>query len=151
MASSVARRAVGMAILRVLSVTFFCTFLLNPHCDLEPDFIIRKQMKHRFQRYIVHMEMFSIFHTRFKYISRQTIRHSAHSNEKGANAVKCQKPCQKQPLPLETRRPHLIHQCWAHPTHHPKRHLDPISRFATIHSQTDTQTHTDGLDDRSIT
>jgi len=41
------------------------------------------------------------------------------------------------------------------PTHHPKRHPDPISRFATVHPpdrQTNRQTDrpTDGLGDRSV-
>ena len=45
MASSAAGRAAGgNAILRVLSVTL-CTFLLNPHFDLEPDYIVRKPVK----------------------------------------------------------------------------------------------------------
>jgi len=30
------------------TVLHFCTFLLNPHFDLEPGYIIRKPMKHRF-------------------------------------------------------------------------------------------------------
>jgi len=43
------------------------------------------------------------------------------------------------------------------PTHHPKRHPDPVCRFATIHfpdTDTETDRHTDrptyGLDDSSI-
>jgi len=48
----------------------------------------------------------------------------------------------------------LLHPSSTDPTHHPKRHLDPISRFATIpfldrptHRLTDRPT--DGIDDRS--
>jgi len=43
------------------------TFILNTHFDLEPDCIIRKPIKQRFQRYIVHTEMFSPFHARVEY------------------------------------------------------------------------------------
>ena len=38
-------------------------------------------MKHRFQPYIVRMEILSTFHTGVEYISWLTIHHSAHSNE----------------------------------------------------------------------
>jgi len=48
-------------------VLHFCTFLLNPHFDLEPDHIVRKPIKRRFQRYIVRMEIFSTFHARVEY------------------------------------------------------------------------------------
>jgi len=67
MASSAAgraRRAAGMAILHVLIECF----LLHPHFDLEPDYITRKPMKHRFQLYIVSSEILSTFHTRVRYI-----------------------------------------------------------------------------------
>ena len=79
MASSAARhvrRVAGMAI-------FACVkcFLLNPDFDLEPDYMGRKPMKDRFQLCIVHIEILSTFHTRVEYISRRTIRHSAHSNQ----------------------------------------------------------------------
>jgi len=62
-------------------VLHFCTFLLNPHFDLEPHYIVRKPIKRRFQRYIVHTEIFSTFHAPVKYIYQQTIRHSTHSNQ----------------------------------------------------------------------
>ena len=48
-------------------------FLLNPHFDLEPDYIIRKPRKGRFQRYIVRTEIFSTFHARVEYISVKTV------------------------------------------------------------------------------
>jgi len=51
----------------------FFTFLLKPHFDLEPDCIVRKPIKRRFQQYLVHTEILSTFHTRVKYISRRTI------------------------------------------------------------------------------
>jgi len=57
------------------------TIAFNSAYDLEPDYIVRNRMKHRFQLHIVHTEIYSTFHTRVKYTSRRTIRHSAHSNE----------------------------------------------------------------------
>jgi len=95
-----------------------CTFLLNPHFDLEPGYIIIKPMKHRFQRYIVHGETLSTFHTQSNtFLSKQYVIPTIETNG-GANAEKCQKPCQKQPLPLEARGPHLIRQC-LDPPHSP--------------------------------
>jgi len=51
--------------------------------------------------------------------------------------------------------PDIIHHPSTDPTHHPKRHLDPISRFATIHfpdrpTHAHTRRPTDGLGDRSV-
>jgi len=66
-------------------------------------YIIRKPMKQRFQHCMVCTKILSTFHTWVEYIFQRSLRHSAHSNEWGANAEKCQKPCQKQPLPLEAR------------------------------------------------
>jgi len=63
----------------VMLLLHFCTFLLKPHFDLEPDYIVRKPIKLRFQQYLVHTEILSTFHTRVEYISWRTIRHSAHS------------------------------------------------------------------------
>ena len=51
----------------------FCTFLHNPHFDFEPDYVIRKPRKGRFQRYIVRTEIFSTFHTWVEYISVKTV------------------------------------------------------------------------------
>ena len=74
----------GKSILRDITVTFFCTFLLKLHFYLEPDYIIRKPIKRSFQQYLDRTEILSTFHARVEYISRRTIRHSAHSNEWGA-------------------------------------------------------------------
>ena len=51
----------------------FCTFLHNPHFDFEPDYVIRKPRKRRFQRYIVRTEIFSTFHAWVEYISVKTV------------------------------------------------------------------------------
>ena len=54
-------------------VLHFCTFLLNPQFNLEPDCISTKSIKRRFQRYIACMEIFSTFHTRVEYISGENM------------------------------------------------------------------------------
>ena len=60
----------------------------------------------------------------------------------------------KLPLPFVNHHPHLIHHRSTDPTHHPKRHPDPISRFATVHFWTDgptgTQTQTDRWSRRQV-
>jgi len=70
----------GKSILRDITVTFLYIFPKIP-LDLEPDSIVRKSIKWRFQQYLVRTEILLTFHTRVEYISRRTIRHSAHSNE----------------------------------------------------------------------
>jgi len=62
-------------------VLHFCIFLLNPQIDLEPVYIVKKPIKYGFQQHIVCTEIYSTFHARVEYISRQTIHDSAHSNE----------------------------------------------------------------------
>ena len=52
---------------------------------------------------------------------------------------------QTSPLPFYDHRSHLIHPSSTEvtePTDHPKRHLGPISRFATVHFWTNRQTYT---------
>ena len=59
--------------------------------------------------------------------------------------VGCPKFTPKLLLPLRWSTPHLMHLPSTDPTHHPKWHPDPISRFATVHFpgwQTDQPTHT---------
>ena len=51
----------------------FCTFLHNPHLDVEPDYVIRKPRKGRFQRYIVRTKIFWTFHAWVEYISVKTV------------------------------------------------------------------------------
>ena len=46
----------------------------------------------------------------------------------------------KLPFTLRQSPPPLMHRSSADPTHHRKRHSDPISRFATVHFP-DRQTH----------
>jgi len=81
-------------------IHFAHEFLFNPHFDLEPDYIIRKGIRHRIQRYTRRTEILPIFHTRVECISQ---RHLAYRNQCMPRCRKCHKPCQKQTLPLEER------------------------------------------------
>jgi len=91
--------AVAIAMLRVLCYVFVHKFLFNAHIDLEPAYIVRKSTRHRFQLYILFWEILSTFHTRVEHIS-----HVMSPIEKDrAQMPKMQKPCQKQPLPLDAR------------------------------------------------
>ena len=47
-----------------------------------------------------------------------------------ANAFECPDNPQKLPLPLGGSAPYVIHVLWAHPSLHPKRHVD---RFSRVH------------------
>ena len=40
---------------------FYCTFRVNPHFDLEPDYITRKPIVHRIQRYILRRKYCQLF------------------------------------------------------------------------------------------
>ena len=107
----------------VLYLLHFCTFLLNPHLDLEPDYIVRKQMKHRFQWYIVRTEILSIKSPLVTMGRPKFILKTAPS-------------LRRSPSPSNTPIPRST-------PHQPKQHQDTISRFATIHfadRQTDRQT-----------
>jgi len=61
-----------IAILHLFWCIFALGFLCNPQFDLEPDYIIRKPLVHRIQRYIRHREILSTFHTR---VDNRSIRH----------------------------------------------------------------------------
>jgi len=57
--------AVDMLRLFVTFLSVFALgFLFNPYFDLEPDYIIRKPLLRRIQRYILRREILSTFHTR---------------------------------------------------------------------------------------
>jgi len=87
------------------------------HFYLEPDYIARKPIKQCFQQYLVRREILSTFYTsRIHFSANNTSFQSTHSNEWGTNAKKSK----KQPLPLEARGPHLIHQC-LEPPHSPSQ------------------------------
>jgi len=60
---------VGM--LHLFWYIFVHEFLFNSHFDLEPDYIIRKGIRHGIQQYILHREILSTFHTRVECISQR--------------------------------------------------------------------------------
>jgi len=53
------------------------------------------------------------------------------------------------PFPFDDYNPHLIHPSIDRPRSIPKRHPDPISRFATVHFP-DTHRQADRLTDRQM-
>ena len=53
-----------IATLRLFCCVFALEFLFNPQFVLEPDYIIRKPLLHKIQRYILRREILSTFHTR---------------------------------------------------------------------------------------
>ena len=63
----------AVAILGVFELLHSCTFRVNPHFDLEPDYIIRKPIVHRIQRCRPNLrrEILSTFHTRHESIIDQ--------------------------------------------------------------------------------
>jgi len=74
----------------------FCTWIsLQPHFDLEPDYIIRKGIRHRIQRYTVRTEILSTFHTRVECISE---RHYTYWNQ-------CMPRCRKMPKTMPEADP----------------------------------------------
>ena len=67
------------ATLPVLCYVFVHKFLFNAHFDLEPDYIVRKPIVHRIQRYILRREILSTFHTR---VDHRSVRHFATVNNR---------------------------------------------------------------------
>jgi len=64
---------VAVEVLRLLCHIVAHEFLVNyPYFDLEPDYIIRKQIDHRILPYIRRWEILSTFHTR---VDNRSIRH----------------------------------------------------------------------------
>ena len=61
-----------IATLHLFCCVFALEFLFNPQFDLELDYIIRKPILHRIQRYILGREILSTFHTR---VDNRSIRH----------------------------------------------------------------------------
>jgi len=103
-------------------------------------------MKRRFQRFVVYTEILPTFRVESNTFLREKY------------AILPFKPMgtkNQTALPFGHLDLRLIHPSLYVPTHYPKRHLDPFSRFATVHfpdRQTDRHTHrwTDVLGDRSV-
>jgi len=124
--------------LRLLCYVFVHKFLLNPHFDLEPDYIIRKPIVQEFYdifRIGKYCQLFTHESIIDQYVSVPVYRHCKVLEE---NAEKCQKLRQKQSLPKFPLRHvdfHLTHECLCHPTHHAKRQLDRCTHFHTTTQQ----------------
>jgi len=80
---------------------FALEFLFNPQFDLEPDYIIRKPLFCRIQRYILRRKVLSTFHTR---VDNRSVHHY------------CIVFTPKLPLPFRRSPPNLIHpfRAWPH-------------------------------------
>jgi len=92
-----------------------CTFRVNPHFDLEADYITRKQIVHRIQRYILCREILSTFHTR---VDHRSVRHFCiikYTVEFPKNAGN---HATSSPFPLRHVDFHLTHECLG-PPHSP--------------------------------
>ena len=61
-----------IAMLHLFCYVFAHEFLFNPQFDLEPDYIIRKGIRHRIQRCNLRREILSTFHTR---VGDRSVRH----------------------------------------------------------------------------
>jgi len=105
-----------IAMLRLFCYVFAHEFLFNPHFNLEPDYIIRKGIRHRIQRCNLRGEIMSTFHT---WVDHRSVRHF------------CIVFTPKLPLPLRRSPPKVNTPDPTHP--------DQISRVATAHmcGQTD--------------
>jgi len=101
----------------------------EPNFDLEASdiFGIGKPMNRRFQRYTVRTEVLSTFHARVEYISVLKIHSLTPFKPMVANP-----PRKTSPSSWGT----WTHIKYTHPstdpTHHPKRHPDPISHFTDV-------------------
>ena len=83
-----------IAMLRLFCYVFAHEFLFNPQFDLEPDYVIRKGIRHRIQQCNLRREILSTFHTR---VDNRSIHHF------------CIVFTSKLPLPFDDHHQNLIH------------------------------------------
>ena len=100
--------AVAVAMLHVLCYIFAHKFLFNPHFDLEPDYIIRKPVIPRIQRYILRRKILSTFHTR---VDHQSVRHFATVNNRTKISKNAGNHARNSSFPLRHVDFHLTHEC----------------------------------------
>jgi len=110
---------------------FVHTFLFNAHFDLEPDYIIRKPIVHRIQRYILHREILSTFHTRVEYISHVILPIETNGSTIAKNA---RNHARNSPFPLRHVDFHLTHECLGSP--HSPHQTTAQSLYAFPHNDT---------------
>jgi len=118
--------------LRLFRYVFALEFLFNAQFDLEPDYIIRKGIRQRIQQCNLCREILSTFYTR---VDNRSIRHFC---------IVFTPNCH---FSFDDHHQNLIHPFRAQPTHHPKRHPDPVTHVATAHICG----QTDGTSESSIT
>jgi len=102
----------SIALLHLFWHVFVHGFLCNHQFDLELDYIIRKPLVCRIQRYIRHREILSTFHTR---VDNRSIRHFAFYSPPNC------------PFPFDDHHQNLIHPFRARP------HLTPQTASQSIY------------------
>ena len=124
----------------VKSLLHFRKFLVNPSFDLETNYILRQPMDRRFQWYIVRIRKYWQLFTHESNIKMQSKtpfkQWGRTSSRRYLSFPLGMWALSNTPIPRLDR-----------PTHHPKQHPDPISRFATIQPP---DRQTDGLGDMSV-
>jgi len=91
----------------------------------------------------------NVYSVQFNYILHSYANGSSNNKKSQSNWRRAASPPPKPPLPLG----HVehTHPSTDRPTHHPKRHSNPISRFATVHpADRPTDRPTDGEIDRHM-
>jgi len=101
--------------LRLLCYVFVHKFLFNPHFDLEPDYIVRKPIIHRIQRYIPRMEILSTFHTR---VDQRSVPQFRIINNRPRMPKNARNHARNSPFPFRHVDFHLTHECLG-PPHSP--------------------------------
>ena len=102
-----ASRYVAFVLLR------FCTWIsLQPHFDLEHDYIIRKPIWHRIQRCNLRREILSTFHTRVDHRSVPwSVRHFSIQINTAKISKNAGNHARNSPFPLRHVDFHLTHEC----------------------------------------
>jgi len=113
------------AILPVLCYVFVHKFLFNPHFDIEPDYIIRKPIRHKIQWCNLRRKILSTFHIR---VDHRSVR--PFPIEK--NRAKMPTNARNSPFPWGTWT-YLTHECLS-PPHSPWQ-LDRCTHFHTTTQQ----------------
>ena len=118
---------------RVFRVNFAHEFRVNPHFDLEPDYIIRKPLLHRILRYIPHREILSTFHTRVENRSVPwSVRHVAIEINGAEFTQNAENHARNSLFPLRHVDFHLTHECLGPP--HSSRQTTARSLYALSHN-----------------
>ena len=111
---------------------FYCYirvhFASTPTLILNIDYIIRKPIVHRIQRYIPHREILSTFHTR---VDHRSVRHLCIINYTVEFLKNAGNHARNRPFPLRHVDFHLTHECLGPP--HSPRQTTARSLYALPH------------------